>query len=197
VAASAAAGRPAAAAISPAAEAAVTGSRPPFAARIRRWLRHALASPRAVDRAFPPAALDRIAQAVAAAERGHSGEIRFAVETALPWSYLKRDAPARERALMVFAKLRVWDTEANNGVLLYVELADRSIEIVADRGIARQVPASQWQAICEAMRARFRAGEFERGVIEAVQAIAGLLAAYFPTAANTDRNELPDRPVRL
>jgi uncharacterized membrane protein len=165
---------------------------------ITRWFRHWFTTPLAVRRAFPPEALARIERAVAQAEQGHSGEIRFAVEAALPWSYLKRDAPARERALMVFAKLRVWDTENNNGVLLYVELADRSIEIVADRGIAQRVAADRWQAIAAAMRARFRAGRYEAGVTEALEAIATELRQHYPLA-DGERNpdELSNRPVLL
>ena len=99
----------------------------------KRLIRHTIKTPQAVDRAFPAAVLQRIQDAIAESERSHSGEIRFAVEAALPWSYLKRDVPARERAETVFAKLRVWDTEDNNGVLIYVELADQRIEVVADR----------------------------------------------------------------
>jgi len=165
---------------------------------IARWFRHWLTPPMAVRRAFPPAAMARIEGAIAAAEEGHSGEIRFAVEAALPWSYLKRGAPARERALMVFAKLRVWDTEANNGVLVYVELADRSIEIVADRGIAQRVPAEDWQAIAARVRERFHAGAHEAGVIEAVESVAQRLRTHFPLAGG-DRNpdELSNRPVVL
>jgi uncharacterized membrane protein len=163
-----------------------------------RWVRHWFKTPYAVRRTFDEQALERIAQAIAASESTHSGEIRFAVEPALPWSYLKRDAPARERAAMVFSKLRVWDTEQNNGVLIYVELADHSIEIVADRGIARHVPRSEWNAICDAMRDRFRADRFEQGVVEAVQAVGALLARHFPLAEG-ERNpdELPDRPAVL
>jgi uncharacterized membrane protein len=163
-----------------------------------RWLRHAITTPLAVQRAFSSATLTRIEQAIAASEQTHSGEIRFAVEAALPWSYLRRDAPARERALMVFAKLRVWDTELNNGVLIYVELADHSIEIVADRGIARQVPQTEWDAICAAMREHFRAGRFEPGSIEAIAAVGALLARHFPLAAGErSPDELPDRPAIL
>ena len=152
----------------------------------------------AVRRAFPPAALARIERAIAAAELGHSGEIRFAVEAALPWSYLKRNAPARERALMVFGKLRVWDTESNNGVLIYVELADRSIEIVADRGIAGFVTQPQWQAISAAMRERFRAGQYDDGTVEAIEQVAALLRAHFPLADGArNPNELSNRPALL
>src|SRR5512144_2813192 len=120
-----------------------------------RWLRHWFKTPYAVRRAFSEPALERIQQAIADSERTHSGEIRFAVGAALPWSNLKRDAPARQRAAMVFAKLRVWDTEQNNGVLIYVELADRSIEIVADRGVARSVSRARWEAVCTETRDHF------------------------------------------
>lgn len=164
---------------------------------LRRLLRHAFTTPAALRRAFPPAALQRIQQAIAAAEAATSGEIRFAVESSLPWSYLRRDAPARERALMLFAKLRVWDTEANNGVLIYVELADHGIEIVADRGIARHVTAAEWRAIVDTMRERFRRREFEAGVIAAVAAVGELLARHFPAAGDENPDELPNRPVVL
>jgi uncharacterized membrane protein len=163
--------------------------------RIVRWLRHLLATPLAVRRAFPEATLARIQEAIARSETRHTGEIRFAVEAALPWSYLWRDAPVRERALMVFSKLRVWDTEQNNGVLIYVELADHGIEIVADRGIARHVPHEQWQAICDAMRARFRAGDFEGGAILGVERVGEKLAEFFPVVEGTvNPDELPNRP---
>jgi len=165
---------------------------------IGRWLRHAATTPRAVPRAFPPSALEAIGRAVHEAEAGHDGEIRFAVESALPWSYLRRHAPARQRAMMVFAKLRVWDTERNNGVLVYVELADRAVEIVADRGIARHVEAAEWSRICEAMREAFRAGRFEQGAVEGVRAVGALLSRHFPLAEGVTRgNELPDRPAVL
>jgi uncharacterized membrane protein len=166
--------------------------------RLYRWLRHLLATPLMVRRAFPPPTLARIAEAIARSEARHSGEIRFAVEAALPWSYLRRDAPVRERALMAFSKLRVWDTEQNNGVLIYVALADHGIEIVADRGIARHVARPQWQAICDAMRERFRAGDFEGGALIGVERVGELLARFFPLAqGERSPNELPDSPAVL
>lgn len=166
---------------------------------VLRWLRHALTPPLAVRRAFPPAALARIEQAIDAAERGHSGQIRFAVEARLPWSYLRRQAPVRERALMVFAKLRLWDTEDNNGVLVYVELADHGLEIVADRGLARRVEAARWEAITAALRTSFRARRYEEGVAAAVAAVGGLLRETFPRAADAapPPDALPNRPVVL
>jgi uncharacterized membrane protein len=169
-----------------------------MAMNLARWIRHLAITPGRLRRAFPPAALERIQQAIAATEAQHSGEIRFAVESALPWSYLRRDAPVRQRAMMVFSKLRVWDTEQNNGVLLYVELADRSVEIVADRGIAQRVPAAEWDAIVAAVRERFRAGAFEDGAIAGVQRIGALLAQHYPLAPGAvNPNELPDRPALL
>lgn len=166
--------------------------------RLVRWLRHLFATPLAARRAFPEASLARIQDAIARTETRHSGEIRFAVETALPWSYLRRNAPVRQRAVMVFSKLRVWDTEQNNGVLIYVELADHGIEIVADRGIARHVPREEWQAICGAMRERFRAGDFEGGAIHGIERVGEHLAKFFPLAEGDDNpDELPNRPTVL
>ena len=165
---------------------------------IGRWLRHWFTTPHAVRKAFNEDSLGRIQQAIADSERSHSGEIRFAVEASLPWSYLKRDAPARQRAAMVFSKLRVWDTEQNNGVLIYVELADHSIELIADRGIARRVPRAEWDAICMAMRDQFRAGRFEQGAIAAVGSVGELLAHHFPLAeGERNPNELSNRPAVL
>ncbi|GAB4472455.1 MAG: TPM domain-containing protein [Burkholderiaceae bacterium] len=166
--------------------------------RIVRWLRHLFATPLAARRAYPEASLARIQQAIARTEAHHTGEIRFAVEAALPWSYLRRDAPVRERALMVFSKLRVWDTEQNNGVLIYVELADHGIEIVADRGIARHVSRDEWQAICDAMRERFRAGDYEGGALTGIERVGKKLAQFFPVApGQTNPNELSNRPAIL
>ena len=166
--------------------------------QLGRWFRHWFITPRAVERAFPPAALKAIQDAIAATETQHSGEIRFAVEGALPWSYLKRDAPVRQRAVMVFSKLRVWDTEHNNGVLIYVELADHGVEIVADRGIARHVQRPQWEAVCQRMREHFRKGMFEAGVVAAVQDVGALLAQHCPLAeGERNPNELSNKPAVL
>lgn len=165
---------------------------------IARTLRHLFTTPGAVRRAFPEEALVRIRAAIAASEAAHSGEIRFAVEAALPWSYLRRDAPARERAQMIFSKLRVWDTASNNGVLIYVELADHQIEIVADRGIGAHVTEQEWTGIAAAMRERFRTAAFETGVIEGVQAVGTLLSRHYPLAdGQSNPNELPDQPAVL
>jgi len=142
--------------------------------------------------------VERIRQAIAESETSHSGEIRFAVEAALPMSYLRRDAPARERAEMMFSKLRVWDTAENNGVLIYVELADHKIEIVVDRGIGGRVAAAEWTAIAAAMRDRIQAGDFEAGALAGIQAVGALLARHYPLAeGERNPNELPDQPTVL
>ena len=166
--------------------------------RFARLLRHAFTTPLAVRRAFPPSSLTRITQAIAASEERHSGQIRCAIESALPWSYLRRDAPARQRALMVFSKLRVWDTEGNNGVLIHLELADHSIEVVADRGIAQHIGEQEWKQVCDLMREHFRRGQFETGVLAGVDAIGARLQQHFPVAPGLRRtNELPDTPTVL
>jgi uncharacterized membrane protein len=165
---------------------------------LRRTLRHWLTLPGQLRRAFPESTLRRIREEISASEAHHSGEIRFAVEAALPSSYLWRDAPARERALSVFGKLRVWDTEHNNGVLIYVLVADHRVELIADRGIARLVGDDQWKAIARAMREHFRAGAFEQGALEGVRAVGALLQQHYPLAAGErSPDELPDAPVVL
>jgi uncharacterized membrane protein len=159
----------------------------------QRWLRHTRLDGSDLRRALDAAALARIRAAVAASETRHSGEIRVSVEAGLPLSYLHRGLGSRERALMLFGKLRVWDTEHNNGVLIYLLLADRAIEIVADRGLARHVPVSQWDTLLSGMREAFRGGRFEEGLGQAISVVDALLAMHFPLAAGeVNPNELPD-----
>lgn len=165
---------------------------------LRRWLAHVFWTPLAVRRAFPPRVLSAIGAAVELAETGHSGEILFVVEGSVPWRFLHRDASARHRAVALFSELRAWDTEHNNGVLIYLGLADRSVEIVADRGLARLVPPEAWRRICHDLRDRCRIGAYESGAIAAVRSVGELLRRHFPLApGETRRNELPDRPVSL
>jgi TPM domain len=161
----------------------------------RRIARHLLMLPGAVSRAFPPSAMAAIEQAMAGSEREHSGEIRFAVEPALDTAALLAGQLARERALEVFSHLRIWDTDERNGVLIYLLLADRDIEIVADRGL-NVVQAAEWKAICRNMEQSLRRGEFQQAMVDGVQAVSRLVARHFPRRA-ADRNELPDRPVAL
>ena len=164
----------------------------------KRTLRHLLSTRGDLDRAFPPSALEAIERAIAASEQSHSGEIRFAIESSLdPLDALRGHAP-RARALQLFGELGVWDTEHNNGVLVYVLLADRDVEIVADRGLNGRVSAAEWTAACSAMEAAFREGRHEAGALEGLQRIGALLAREFPVAAGSrNPNELANRPIVL
>lgn len=148
----------------------------------------------------PSDLLHRLTQAVQRSERQHSGEIRIVVEAGLPFSYIWRNDPLdniiRDRALALFGKLRVWDTEHNNGVLLYLLLSERRIEIVADRGLNAQVDPETWQRLLESMRSAFQSGDFERGLLLAVQQVTTLLITHYPLCdGQHNRNELPDEPV--
>jgi uncharacterized membrane protein len=161
-----------------------------------RWIRHLVSGAR-VRRWFPRATLDAIHKAIAAGEHRHTGQVCFAIERSMPLRDLARNHSVRERAQEVFALLRVWDTHANSGVLIYVLLAERAIEIVADRGIAARVEQAEWQAVCDRMRERFAAGDYERGAIEGVSAVSGILARHFPADGSARDNELSDTPVML
>ncbi|MGV8991409.1 MAG: TPM domain-containing protein [Thiobacillus sp.] len=161
---------------------------------IKRWLTHLFMPPWAWRRAFPQVTLDAIEAAIRTSETTHNGEIRFAIENTLTSSQVWRGITGRERALGVFSNLRVWDTEHNSGVLVYLLLADHDIEIVADRGITAQVDAAAWEAVAQVMEAAFRQGEFERGALAGIEQISTLLTTHFPpTGANP--NELANRPV--
>jgi uncharacterized membrane protein len=164
--------------------------------RAHRVLRHAVTDHLAVKRAFPAASLAQIEHAIAAGERTHRGQVCFAVEGALPPLRVLRRLTPRERALEVFGLLGVWDTEENAGVLIYLLLADRDFEIVADRGIDRRVDAGAWQSICVRMETAFRQGRYVEGVVEGIRQISALLAAHFPHTGASE-NELPDKPVIL
>jgi uncharacterized membrane protein len=160
-----------------------------------RILKHRWLDEADVKRALPPEAMARLQAQVAASEHCHSGEIRLAVEAGLPLSYLRQGLGARERAITLFGKLRVWDTEHNNGVLIYLLLADHAIEIVADRGLNRHVGKAQWQALIAPMQEAFRAHRFEEGLSQAITTIDQLLAQHFALApGEANPNELPDAP---
>ncbi|MDE2060766.1 MAG: TPM domain-containing protein [Bradyrhizobium sp.] len=161
---------------------------------IRRIGKHLIEHRWRARRAFPPQALAAIEQAIKAGEATHSGQVRFVVEGALDGRPLFSGQSARERALDIFSHLRIWDTAHNNGVLIYLLLADRDVEIIADRGIDAKVGAAGWQRICAAMESDFRGGNFAGGVIAGVQAVSQQLAKYFPRQ-NAGPNELPDWPV--
>ena len=161
-----------------------------------RVLRHLVSPPWLVRSTFPKSALDKIEAAIKRSEERHRGEIRFAVEHALEFLAVLRGLTPRERALEVFALLRVWDTEENTGILVYVQLVDRHIEIVADRGIARLIAQSEWDAICRRMERAFAERRHEEGVIVGIGEISELLARHFPARADNP-NELPDTPATL
>jgi uncharacterized membrane protein len=163
---------------------------------IQRIVRHLFTTHGQVGRAFPRSTLLAIEKTVEASEATHAGEIRFAVEAALDGIPLFNGQAPRERALEVFALQRVWDTEHNNGLLIYLLLADRAVEIVADRGIHARVGEQGWSEICRRMEAAFKVGDYESGAIAGIQAAAQHLAAHFPVVGLA-RNELSNRPVLL
>ena len=163
---------------------------------IQRIWRHFAMTQGRVNRAFPRATLGAIEQAIKASETGHRGEIRFVVEGALDTTPLLGGQSARERAIEVFSKLRLWDTEHNSGVLIYLLLADRQVEIVADRGIHARAGTHAWATICGAMESAFKKSKFEDGVVQGIQAVTRQLTEHFPAGAG-NRNELPDKPLVL
>ncbi len=161
---------------------------------IRRISRHLLQHHWRVKQVFPAHVLSRIEQAITMGGATHSGQVRFVVEGALDGAPLFRDQPARERALDIFSHLRIWDTEHNDGVLIYLLLADRKVEIVADRGIDAKVGTAGWERICRNMETEFRRGNFEGGVIDGIDAVSRELAMHFPPQ-RPPRNAPPDKPV--
>ena len=160
-----------------------------------RWIRHLFLDAVLMRRAFPPAALAEIERAVAEQEKRHRGELRVAIEGGLPLGALLRRQSARGRALELFARLRVWDTEDNAGVLIYVLLADRDVEIVADRGIHARVGQAAWERICATMEREFAAGRYLQGVLAGLAAAGDLLARHFPAEPGRNPDELPNAPA--
>jgi uncharacterized membrane protein YgcG len=161
---------------------------------IKRIGKHLIANRSRVRRAFPAAALTNIERAIKASEATHGGQIRFVVEGALDGAPLLKDQSARARALDIFSHLRIWDTAHNNGVLIYLLLADHDVEILADRGINALVAAAEWEQICTIMEGEFRRRNFEAGVIGGIEAVSRLLLKHFPKD-DVGKNELPDTPV--
>ena len=163
---------------------------------VKRFFRHLVTDRWVARGAFPPRTMAAIEATIEREEARHDGEVRFAVEPSLPFGALLAGSSPRERAIEVFTRLRVWDTEQNAGVLIYVLLADKDVEIVADRGIHARVGETAWEAICGAMQREFAEGRFEAGAIVGVRAISDLLATHFPPRA-VNPDELPNRPVIL
>jgi len=163
---------------------------------IKRITKHLLLTHWQVNRAFSSATLAAIDRAIKASEAAHTGEVRFAVEGALDGALLLRGQTARERAIDVFSQLRIWDSEHNNGVLIYLLLADRDVEIVADRDIHAKVGARGWESICGEMETAFRQKNYEAGVVSGIKAVTQHLMTHFP-ASSAGQNELSDKPVVL
>jgi uncharacterized membrane protein len=160
------------------------------------WWRHLVSSPWALRRAFPAATLAAINAAVADGERRHAAEVRVAIEPAFSLAQLWHGTTPRQRAVDVFSRMRMWDTAGNNGVLIYILLAEHDIEIVADRAFAGCVPATAWEEICRAMVAAFHAGDYQGGTVQAVERVHALAAPLFPVSGGSP-NELPDATVLL
>ena len=161
-----------------------------------RFWKHVAMTPASARRAFSDATMQAIARAIGEGERRHRGEVCFVVEAELTTAQLWRDLSARDRAREVFASQGVWNTEENNGVLVYVLLADHAVEIVADRGIDARVDATEWQRIVSEMDARLQAGQYEAGALTGINGVAELLARHFPDAGE-GRNQIPDQPIMM
>jgi uncharacterized membrane protein len=160
-----------------------------------RIIKHAISGIRSIHSIFPKSALDRIEEAVRCSETAHRGEIRICIEEALDPSAVFRGVTGKDRAIELFSTLRVWDTEDNNGVLIYILIADHDIEILADRGINRKVADGFWSDICSEIEAKFRDGKFEEGVLTAVDRIDRILIEFYPSNGGGNINELPNRPT--
>lgn len=161
---------------------------------VKRIVKHLLLTHWQLNRAFPRATLLAIEHAITASETAHAGEIRFVVEAALEGMPLFKGQSARERAIDVFAQLRIWDTEHNNGVLIYLLLADRDVEIVADRGIHAKVGAPEWENICREMEAHLSSANYEGAVVDGIRAVTQHLIRHFPDSGS-GQNELSDKPL--
>ena len=164
--------------------------------RARRLWRHLVTDRGHVHGAFPPEELVRVENAIAEGERRHSGQVCFAIEAALPAARVWQGVSPRERALEVFGLLRVWDTEHNDGVLVYVLLADGAIELVADRAVAARIPQPEWDGICRRIETEFAVGRYREGAIAAIEAVGAQLARHFP-AQRGESDELPNQPILL
>ena len=173
--------------------------------KLKTLARHIWLDASDTRRAIPEDMLRRLTLQVAASEQGHTGQIRLCIESSLPLSYLRRlgtktsmASLCRQRAIMLFGKLRVWDTEHNNGVLIYLLLAEHAIELVADRGVSRLVPPAAWQAMARQLGGALREGRFEDGLTQALEEVSAVLVAHFPEAEDAllrPLNQLPDEPV--
>ena len=167
--------------------------------RARRLFKNRCCDAKDVQRVLSPDALDRLTARIKASEQNHGGEIRICIEAGLPWRFIRYDASTRERALSLFSLLRIWDTQQNNGVLIYLLLAEHAIEIIADRGLCKQVSTALWSDITQQLSRLLHEQQFEQGLGQAIDEINALLTRYFPesSAGASKINELPDEPVVL
>ena len=152
-----------------------------FGARCQRALKHLTSTAAAGRRAFPAPSLKEIQEAIAQGELVHSAEVRLIVEVAHGIDAVFNDIGNRERALALFAQYGIWDTEENCGVLIYVNLAEHAVEIVADRNVGRRIKATEWQAICQTMTQGFGVGAFHESTLVALNALNELLRQHFPS----------------
>lgn len=167
-----------------------------FSERMRRQWRHWMTTTASGRAMFPPETLERVAQAIGAGEQRHRGELRLIVENAMPSEAIWHDVDNRQRAIALFSEFGVWDTEDNCGVLLYVNVAEHKVEIVADRGINRKIDGATWQHVCTTMTSGFARGNFHDSLLTAVEQVNTLLATHFP-ATGARANELSDQPLVL
>ena len=163
---------------------------------VQRLVRHIVTTRWSTRRHFTREVREAIEQAIIECEARHGGQIRFVVETAFDVPELWRDLPPRQRALQVFGQFGVWNTEHNNGVLIYVLMADHDVEIIADRGIATRVPQAEWDAVCRQMEHHYRAGRFRDGSVVGILGVGALLGRHFPGKLRGE-DELPNQPVLL
>jgi uncharacterized membrane protein len=164
--------------------------------KLKRICRHLLQTHARLDRTFPFSCLVQIENEIKISETRHDGEIRFVVEAMLSGAALYANQSSHDRAIDLFAQLRMWDTEYRNGVLIYVLLADKSVEIVADRGVDKKTGAERWQRICQAIENAFRAGQYQEGVLQGIREVDQILTTCFP-AQHVSRNELSNKVVVL
>lgn len=163
---------------------------------LRRLICHLMLPHWWAQRVFPRDLLQRIERAITASESAHRGELRLVVEANLPMHCLWPAQSTRARAVELFSQLRVWDTAENSGVLIYLQLIDRRVEIVADRGISTRVRQDFWSEVCKGMETAFRVGNFESGTLQALEVITLALQQHFP-ACGESANELPNAPLLL
>ena len=163
----------------------------------QRIIKHLFTTHGPVNRAFPDSTLKKITEAVQLCESQHHGEIRVAIEASLDLPLVLKGIHSRQRALDVFSHLRIWDTEANSGVLIYLLWADRQVEIIADRGVHGHVTDKGWESICQEIEKAFKEGQFETGILQGIERVSQELIKYFPRIGKEDKNELPNAPVML